>query len=337
MIIEDVDQAPFGARRAGAPPGGATPVRARPRREHPRARRLPALRHRHHRRGPRAGAPPPHRAPIPWRASGPGSRSSPRRRRAAAVLVVARSPRAPPHAGDAQRRAERVQPGAAPPRRAGTQAEARRLEPETSGAESVFSAGGRAPPGGRSRCATCSSGRGGWGVCARASSLLREGVSTSDALPPKLRAAAYEEAADVLCGMLPTGPGRARVLTLVASVWGLSADDATHRDTAYKPSVRAGNGAVAVGRATLPAEAGGSGAGSGSGSSWSNTGHAMRILERVASAVQCVEPVLLVGETGAEKTALVQQLAPHRCPAHGGEPLQPERARIFLEHRPAGR
>ena len=184
------------------------------------------------------------------------------------------------------------------------------LEPDTSGAESVFSAGGRAHAGRPFTLRDLLR----WArrlerLRASELSLLREGVSTSDALPPKLRAAAYEEAADVLCGMLPTGPGRARVLTLVASVWGLSADDATHRDTAYKPSVRAGNGAVAVGRATLPAEAGGSGAGSGSGSSWSNTGHAMRILERVASAVQCVEPVLLVGETGTGKTALVQQLA----------------------------
>ena len=137
-------------------------------------------------------------------------------------------------------------------------------------------------------------------------SLLREGVSTSDALPPKLRAAAYEEAADVLCGMLPTGPGRTRVLTLVASVWGLSADEARHRDDVHKPSVRTGTGAVAVGRATLPAEASAS---PEARSSWSNTGHAMRVLERVASAVQCVEPVLLVGETGTGKTALVQQLA----------------------------
>ncbi len=181
------------------------------------------------------------------------------------------------------------------------------LEPETSG---VSGAGGRAHAGRPFTLRDLLR----WArrlerLRASELSLLREGVSTSDALPPKLRAAAYEEAADVLCGMLPTGLGRARVLNLVASVWGLSADDATHRDTAYKPSVRAGNGAVAVGRATLPAETGERGNVSGGSSGWSNTGHAMRILERVASAVQCVEPVLLVGETGTGKTALVQQLA----------------------------
>ena len=209
-------------------------------------------------------------------------------------------------------RRARAARAAPPPRRAGTQAEARRRRSSRRRAapRASFSAGGRAHAGRPFTLRDLLR----WArrlerLRASELSLLREGVSTSDALPPKLRAAAYEEAADVLCGMLPTGPGRARVLTLVASVWGLSADDATHRDTAYKPSVRAGNGAVAVGRATLPAEAGGSGAGSGSGSSWSNTGHAMRILERVASAVQCVEPVLLVGEAGTGKTALVQQLA----------------------------
>ena len=137
-------------------------------------------------------------------------------------------------------------------------------------------------------------------------SLLRAGVSTSENLPPKLRAAAYEEAADVLCGMLPSGPGRTRVLTLVAAVWGVSADEAKHRDEAHKPVARAGEGAVAIGRATLPAERFSL---ETERSSWSNTGHAMRILERVASAVQCVEPVLLVGETGTGKTALVQRLA----------------------------
>ena len=137
-------------------------------------------------------------------------------------------------------------------------------------------------------------------------SLLRAGVSTSENLPPKLRFAAYEEAADVLCGMLPSGPGRLRVLTLVAAVWGVSADEAKHRDEAHKPVARLGEGAVAIGRATLPAERFSL---ETERSSWSNTGHAMRILERVASAVQCVEPVLLVGETGTGKTALVQQLA----------------------------
>ena len=45
------------------------------------------------------------------------------------------------------------------------------------------------------------------------------------------------------------------------------------------------------------------------GTSFAQTGHAMRLLESVAVAVQQQEPVLLVGETGTGKTTAVQQLA----------------------------
>ena len=53
----------------------------------------------------------------------------------------------------------------------------------------------------------------------------------------------------------------------------------------------------------------------GSGAGFARTGHAMRLMERVAVAVQQREPALLVGETGTGKTALAQQLASqvHHC------------------------
>ena len=141
--------------------------------------------------------------------------------------------------------------------------------------------------------------------------LLRKGASGPDSLPPKVRVAAYEEAADVLAGMLPAGPGRRRVLEAMAACWGLGADAAERTDALHKPALQAGSGAVAVGRAMLPAEeeAARAVSGGGGGGGWARTGHAMRILERVAAAVQMTEPVLLVGETGTGKTALVQQLA----------------------------
>ena len=47
----------------------------------------------------------------------------------------------------------------------------------------------------------------------------------------------------------------------------------------------------------------------GSGGSFAETGHAMRLLEGVAVALQHKEPALLVGETGTGKTTLVQRLA----------------------------
>ena len=55
----------------------------------------------------------------------------------------------------------------------------------------------------------------------------------------------------------------------------------------------------------------------GSGAGFARTGHAMRLMERVAVAVQQREPALLVGETGTGKTALAQQLASQaRPPVH---------------------
>lgn len=42
---------------------------------------------------------------------------------------------------------------------------------------------------------------------------------------------------------------------------------------------------------------------------FATTGHVARLMEKIASCVQWKEPVLLVGETGTGKTAVVQQLA----------------------------
>ena len=125
------------------------------------------------------------------------------------------------------------------------------------------------------------------------------------AAPPQLRSAAYEEAADVLAGMLPTGPGRRRVLKLIAAIWGLPADDAAEAtDSLHKPVIREGHQSITIGRCVLPV-----GEKIIRSAKWSRTGHASRLLERTAAAVQLAEPVLLVGETGTGKTALIQELA----------------------------
>lgn len=83
------------------------------------------------------------------------------------------------------------------------------------------------------------------------------------------------------------------------------------------PLAQVGNGQVTVGRAVLPrgdrrwaAEAlAGSGASSTKQGLFSCTASAMRMLQRVAVALQQNEPLLLVGETGTGKTTMVQQLA----------------------------
>ena len=196
----------------------------------------------------------------------------------------------------------------------------------------------------RSRFAICFAGRGVSRRSARPSSPFFAARAAGRSplgrtrFRPKLRAAAYEEAADVLAGGLPSGPGRLAVLEAMAQCWGVSRDEVAHGEATRKPAMRRGNGAVAVGRATLPSDASSSEKSGGGGKSWSQTGHAMRLLERVAKATQMTEPALLVGETGTGKTALVQRLADV-----AGAPLtvvnlsnQSESADFLGGFRPAG-
>ena len=43
--------------------------------------------------------------------------------------------------------------------------------------------------------------------------------------------------------------------------------------------------------------------------SFARTNHSLRLMEQIAVAIEMVEPVLLVGETGTGKTTVVQQVA----------------------------
>ena len=131
-------------------------------------------------------------------------------------------------------------------------------------------------------------------------------LSISDSLPLRLRELACLEGIDVLAGVLPLGPGREAVVAAIAAAWSLPADWAIHCDTQRKPDLAAAESVLHVGRAWLELHAAAS---PGLGAGFALTGHALRILERLAVAVTCCEAVLLVGETGTGKTAAVQALA----------------------------
>ena len=126
------------------------------------------------------------------------------------------------------------------------------------------------------------------------------------------------------------------LLTAMASLLALPAATALHMLTAAKPDLVLNNGATAVtvGRARLDCSrrdshtrallsAAASGASKAAGAQSTNsrskgafahTGHAMRLAERLAVAAQLSEPMLLVGEAGTGKTALIGYLAQQvRC------------------------
>jgi len=130
------------------------------------------------------------------------------------------------------------------------------------------------------------------------------------AAPPATAAArelALLEGADLLGGMLPPGAARDALLRALSTAWELPHERAAFYDTLHRPALglAPGGAALAVGRAVLPLRAGGGGA----PTAFALTAHACRTLERLAAAVACAEPVLLVGETGCGKTAAVQALA----------------------------
>ena len=131
-------------------------------------------------------------------------------------------------------------------------------------------------------------------------------LGSAGALPLRLRELAFLEGLDVLAGVLPLGPGREAVVAAIAAAWSLPADWALHCDTQRKPDLSASEGVLHVGRSWLELHAASS---AGLGAGFALTGHALRILERLAVAVTCCEAVLLVGETGTGKTAAVQALA----------------------------
>ena len=134
----------------------------------------------------------------------------------------------------------------------------------------------------------------------------RAQLNAPGTMPLRLRELAFLEGLDVLAGVLPSGASRESVIAAMAAVWSLPADWAVHSDTQRTPDVSAADGVLHVGRAWLELHATSS---AGLGGGYALTGHALRILERLAVAVTCCEAVLLVGETGTGKTAAVQALA----------------------------
>ena len=129
-----------------------------------------------------------------------------------------------------------------------------------------------------------------------------------DSLAVPARELAVLEGADLLAGMVPPGPGRDSILAKLAEAWGVSADRALHYDSLHRPATSSADALLRIGRVSLQVHQAAPPPLASSGG-YALTSHACRQLERLAAAVGCCEPVLLVGETGAGKTTAVQTLA----------------------------
>ncbi|KAK9849644.1 hypothetical protein WJX84_000969, partial [Apatococcus fuscideae] len=148
---------------------------------------------------------------------------------------------------------------------------------------------------------------------------LRGGSEASGvcSLPLNLREAAFEEAHDCFAAHCSQHEGQTAFLRAFALIWALPEDHVEQHLVMRRPALQHLPMHLTIGRASLPLlQPSGapsvtllSGSASRQGPRFAQTGHAMRTLECVAAAVQQAEPLLLVGETGTGKTAVLQSLA----------------------------
>lgn len=123
--------------------------------------------------------------------------------------------------------------------------------------------------------------------------------------------AAFQDALDCLCQSVRDPEDRLVLAAAVGARFNLSKAEAQFYCIGHKPSVGETVTSITIGRATLPRIpwAGDTKLPRGQGPVFAHTRQSLALLERVAVAVTCNEPVLLVGETGIGKTATVQYLA----------------------------
>ncbi|CAM9220817.1 unnamed protein product, partial [Ectocarpus sp. 13 AM-2016] len=116
------------------------------------------------------------------------------------------------------------------------------------------------------------------------------------------------ESLDVFAGHLTSKEARAHAAEVVAGRWNVLPSKAVEIATTTRPEFVEAEDYLKIGRVTLPKVPQARGSVTAS-SSFAPTSHALRLMETLAASAQACEPVLLVGETGCGKTALVQRLA----------------------------
>lgn len=125
-------------------------------------------------------------------------------------------------------------------------------------------------------------------------------------LPLAIRQAAFTEWADLVAGGLPDATA-APILHVLAAAWALPVEDTVpHYQHLQAPACRMEGSELLVGRVALPRAYAST---RPRAMAFAQTGHTLRMLQRIAVAVRCNEGVLLVGESGTGKTTMVQQLA----------------------------
>jgi len=124
----------------------------------------------------------------------------------------------------------------------------------------------------------------------------------------------FLEAADCFTAMIPQPEARMKILTIIGEKLNLSAHSVEYIVNNYNPELKEDPQTITIGRVNLPAhqyhkEKQLSSRAGASKSIFAHTVHSLRTLEKIAVSTYLKESVLLVGETGAGKTTIVQYLA----------------------------
>ena len=134
-------------------------------------------------------------------------------------------------------------------------------------------------------------------------SLIRVGIP----VPSSVREKITMEGIDVLIGSISRDSVYSACLEGLANSFALPQEFIVLLADSWKPKLDVGEDYVQIGRASLFRSS--TSSKDSHSERYIHTGHVLRLMERVGVAVQLNEPVLLVGETGTGKTALVQHLA----------------------------
>ncbi|KAI7907509.1 P-loop containing nucleoside triphosphate hydrolase protein [Cokeromyces recurvatus] len=154
--------------------------------------------------------------------------------------------------------------------------------------------------------------------CHRVDVLIGEKLNDSSevGMDLTLRQDLFSEANDCFCGMISDYNVWMTVLETIGQPLQISSELVHNYVDQYKPTLVANESTVRIGRVNLSSIA-------ASGKQkqkqalikrekkrpFATTGHALRLMERIAVSIHLNEPVLLVGETGTGKTTVVQHLA----------------------------
>nr|CCA19393.1 hypothetical protein CaO19.12161 [Albugo laibachii Nc14] len=119
------------------------------------------------------------------------------------------------------------------------------------------------------------------------------------------------EAIDVFCAGIRDPSTRIQAACNLASLWDIEHSRVQHHVSEQKPAISSDEYSIKIGRVNLKMQTlrPDNILMLSSGTRLVMTKHTLRFLEKISAAVDIGEPVLLIGETGCGKTAMIQHLA----------------------------